>query len=286
MDMQKNLQSCLFISSALLFLGVSLIGCSSVGIRNASGNSVDDVYSTFINGDARLTCETSCSGAWGSSRRAQKAFHDNELWRDLAFSVAKVGFQSDQSYYYLGRAAEGLGHTEAARIYYKLALTRVHKCDGGWINNCDGFVFPRDVNTRLLTIEDAINKKSAIKNEQDKAEKEKMDTLKKPEINYPGNSEIKYPENITNDAEKKTDKNLAKASAPNSARGSKINSNQTQDKNKPKNKTTKTSPNNLAQKGNKAKQEEENKKQNEANKIETEPTQKPTPIRVRSVLEL
>ncbi len=91
-----------------------------------------------------MNCDTSCAGSWGYSRKTFKGLYEQKLWKDLAIEVARVGFRSDQTYFYLGQAAEGLGNTEAARTYYKLGLVS-HKCNGFVVNNCDGFVFPKDI---------------------------------------------------------------------------------------------------------------------------------------------
>jgi len=146
--MYKQISCSLKYLITITSLSSILFGCASAGIQSKSGEKVDDVYSAFSSGDARLTCGVSCSGASGSSRGKQKGFYFNNLWHDLALEVARVGFASDQSYFYLGRAAEGLGYREAAITYYKLALLVDFKC-GGWINVCDGLDFPSDINARL-----------------------------------------------------------------------------------------------------------------------------------------
>jgi hypothetical protein len=68
----------------------------------------------------------------------------------LAAEVARIGYRINQSYFYLGRAAEGLGHVEAARTYYELALASPMRC--GQIEvfkTCDGLIFPDDALFRL-----------------------------------------------------------------------------------------------------------------------------------------
>lgn len=135
----------------LAFVAVAtslLYGCASSGIQTPAGEQVTNVIAAFERGEARLTCEVSCSGAWGATRKEAKMLHDQGLWSDLAIEVAKVGFKADQTYFYLGRAAEGLGHTEAARTYYKLGLASSFKC-AGIFNNCDGLVFPGEILTAI-----------------------------------------------------------------------------------------------------------------------------------------
>lgn len=102
-------------------------------------------------GAVRLHCEAACTLRWNARSRHLKALHDNKLWMDLANEVREVDHVSDLSYYYLGRAAEGLGHTQAAATYYRLALSYLYRCDG-WFSGCDGFDFPRDIRVRLSAL--------------------------------------------------------------------------------------------------------------------------------------
>jgi len=160
--MYKQIPTSLKYLITITSLACILSGCVSAGIQSKSGEKVDDVYSVFSSGEARLTCSVSCSGASGSSRGKQRGFYFNSLWLDLALEVARVGFSSDQSYFYLGRAAEGLGYREAAITYYKLALLADFKC-GGWINVCDGLDFPSDINARLEPLNLQVAKEAAEK---------------------------------------------------------------------------------------------------------------------------
>lgn len=131
-------------SAIIAVCGLMIYGCASNGIQTSTGEQATNVISAFEHGEARLNCEVSCSGAWGSARRQAKKLYEQGLWKDLAIEVAKVGFKADQTYFYLGRAAEGLGHTDAARTYYKLGLASSYKC-AGILNNCDGLVFPSEI---------------------------------------------------------------------------------------------------------------------------------------------
>lgn len=127
-----------------------IIGCASKGSYTPSGAYIKDIDKSLQSGDIRLICDTSCSGAWGAKRKQLKGLYENELWKDLALTVGKLGFRSDQTYYYLGRSAEGLGYIDAARTYYKLSKAS-YKCHG-FINNCDGLIFPKAVDMRLNSL--------------------------------------------------------------------------------------------------------------------------------------
>lgn len=136
---------CKFLCVALL---LGLGGCASKSIPNAPQVDSSIQSNEFKSGTVRLHCESACTLRWSVKSQKLKALHDNKLWMDLANEVRDIDYLSDLSYYYLGRAAEGLGHPEAATTYYRLALAYLHRCEG-WISGCDGFDFPRDIKVRL-----------------------------------------------------------------------------------------------------------------------------------------
>ena len=93
-----------------------LTGCAQTGPRNAAGAEVTDVMAVFRSGELRLTCDTSCAGAWGTHRREAKGYYTARLWPDLVGVIAKVGMRVDSGYFYLARAAEGLQHPLELRL--------------------------------------------------------------------------------------------------------------------------------------------------------------------------
>lgn len=126
-----------------------------------------------------MSCDATCAVSWGATRNQVKTLHDNELWNHLAIEVSRVGYKVDLAYYYLGRAAEGLGYNNSATVYYNLALANIYECDG-IINTCDGFVFPRDLRKRLDFIE-ALEISKKLANEE-KLTEEGKNELKDQEI--------------------------------------------------------------------------------------------------------
>lgn len=102
--------------------------------------------------------------AWdfGVKRKTLKALHDSGAWGQLALETIRLMNDYDLSYYYLARASEGLGLSETAKKYYFLALNS-RKCDG-LINNCDGFIFPKDINSRIQFLKDNPSTPSLIFN--------------------------------------------------------------------------------------------------------------------------
>jgi S1-C subfamily serine protease len=130
----------------LLLLG--LFGCAHETTPRVPHVASTSPAIELRSGSIRLNCESLCALRWKANSQHLKALHDNKLWTDLSNQVRDLDHLSDLSYYYLGRAAEGLGHTDAAMVYYRLALTYLHRCDG-WLSECDGFDFPKDIRVRL-----------------------------------------------------------------------------------------------------------------------------------------
>jgi len=141
------------VSSAWRYTGWALllsafIGCSHVPSQRSADSASAESLDEFNNGTLRLLCETTCVIRWNANSRHLKALHDSKVWLDLAKEVSRIDYPTDLSYYYLGRAAEGLGRPEAAAIYYRLAMSHLHRCQR-WSTDCDGFDFPKDIRVRL-----------------------------------------------------------------------------------------------------------------------------------------
>ena len=136
----KILKKYLFPLLMLILLG----GCAT------TTKQTPESYASFSRGEARLSCGVSCSGSWGYSRKQAKSFYEYASWADLSKLVIEIGYENQLSYFYLGRAAEGLGYVNAARIYYSYASSS-KPCDA-LLNNCDGFNFPAEINLRLASL--------------------------------------------------------------------------------------------------------------------------------------
>jgi hypothetical protein len=130
-------------------IAVAAWGCATDGPRDPAGVPITNSLAALESGEIRLTCAASCAGSYGACRKLLRARYDRQQWKDLAVEVARIGYRINQSYFYLGRA-EGLGHVEAARTYYLLALASPMKCSQGEVfGTCDGLVFPDDALSRL-----------------------------------------------------------------------------------------------------------------------------------------
>lgn len=99
---------------ALLLLG--LAACAPV--QTMSPEFRAQTLNGLRSGTINLDCGASCAWGWVNERERMRAFDAAGDWESLALRVAQVGYQKDLAYYYLGRAAEGLGYREAALAYY------------------------------------------------------------------------------------------------------------------------------------------------------------------------
>ena len=138
-----------YLAALAISVVLLLSGCTSGGVQDDAGRPVTDVYSVFQHGDVRLRCGPSCAFAWGSNRAQLSALYQAQLWKDLALKVSDVNFEADLSYFYLGKAAEGLGFNSAANIYYRLSNATRYKCPE---SQCSGIVLPKEANAGLARI--------------------------------------------------------------------------------------------------------------------------------------
>jgi hypothetical protein len=121
-----------FFTKTLLAIVVSagLSGCATyAGIKDDTGVPVVDVLTTIKQGKARLPCKSfGCLTAIRNSSANIVSLDGNRSWTELATEIARVGYSCDMTYFYLGRAVEGLGYESAAATYYRLALSEVTTC--------------------------------------------------------------------------------------------------------------------------------------------------------------
>jgi hypothetical protein len=88
-------------------------------------------------GKLNLDCGEKCRFTWGAQVPKIHVLDISERWTDLAVRVMQIGYGSDLAYYYLGQAAQGLGHQKAAIAYYTYSLglstgpNALVKCEAG-----------------------------------------------------------------------------------------------------------------------------------------------------------
>jgi predicted aspartyl protease len=101
----------------------------------------------FAAGDADLNCRTlGCLLSY--DRPGLKSMYDDQDWTDLAQKLLLYKEDENQSWFYLASAAEGLGHYDAAQIYYFDSLLAPLRCEDH-INICDGLDLPNLIFARI-----------------------------------------------------------------------------------------------------------------------------------------
>jgi len=70
-------------------------------------------------GKPNLDCGIDCYWSFSHNSDTLSMLHNAGQWQELAVRTMQIGHQNDAAYYYLGRAAEGLGYLRAAETYYQ-----------------------------------------------------------------------------------------------------------------------------------------------------------------------
>jgi hypothetical protein len=137
----------------LLLLAVLpfLAGCNVVAVGHQDPAAKAEAIAAFRAGQAQFDCGQglSCAVRWSAAKSAANRLMLGERWDDVADVVLGAGYEQDLTWFYLGVAAEGLGQTGAARIYYDNAVRRSlygagYSCVSAGMMTCDGVRLPQD----------------------------------------------------------------------------------------------------------------------------------------------
>jgi hypothetical protein len=82
---------------------------------------IDELLRRLQAGEPMLDCRLACLDAWRAKRVMALVMNETRRWQELAVLVMQTGYTDDLTYFYLGRAAEGLGYPEAAKTYYQIS---------------------------------------------------------------------------------------------------------------------------------------------------------------------
>jgi hypothetical protein len=82
---------------------------------------IDELLRRLQTGEPMLDCRLACLDAWQANRPTALILNETRRWQELAVLVMQTGYTDDLTYFYLGRAAEGLGYREAAKTYYQIS---------------------------------------------------------------------------------------------------------------------------------------------------------------------
>jgi hypothetical protein len=147
------------IAITALLLGCLLGGC----VTPITEENAGDKYDKFVSGTLRLRTDLGRVGnnIWFADGMYQAVAKRD--WAGLAKITIEAGSGDDIGYFYLGVAAEGLGHIDAAREYYRLSIqasvTQKFPTQCTYANGanylgqqCHGLVLPRDAQSRLAAL--------------------------------------------------------------------------------------------------------------------------------------
>jgi hypothetical protein len=146
--------------------GLLPIACAPV-IHGLPAKTEAQTAEQFNRGEVVLDCRVACAGNWNANRPELLRRYIARNWSGLADLVIRTGFQEDLAYFYLGRAAEGLGENEAALNYYRVAGSLATgpdpslKCHGG-SDLCDGFTLPQELYARIQIVRTAMGKNRPV----------------------------------------------------------------------------------------------------------------------------
>jgi hypothetical protein len=127
--------------------------------QQAGATSIPKHLLDFANGKAEMITPgwtTGFAAAWaaGSNGYLTKSLHDSGQWKTLAAVVLKDKYGDNLGWYYLGRAAEGMGLCDTAEHYYKISKERSEKFETRCLSiACHGFKLPDLLEERLRAVE-------------------------------------------------------------------------------------------------------------------------------------
>ena len=137
-----------------------LAGCATTAV-DATDAATTARYEAFKSGNVVLPMGTLEAAEWTINRQNAYNLLAASRWRELADLVQRKSINNDLAWYYLGRAAEGLGQTDLARTYYQRSVERTksdkysQRCQGKVMSTCDGFDFPDVAQSRLASLQAA-----------------------------------------------------------------------------------------------------------------------------------
>jgi hypothetical protein len=115
----------------------------------------DELLRRLQAGEPVVDCGLPCREAWRANRTTALLLDETRHWRDLALLVMRIGYINDLTYYYLGRAGEGLGFPDAAKTYYQISVRLTSAgitCTTEGANYCNGQVFPAAAQAQLASL--------------------------------------------------------------------------------------------------------------------------------------
>jgi len=141
-------------------LVVAAFGIAATGCASQFGEATPErraaMLHDFRDGKAELNCRLACQLTYDHALASLHVMHQTQDWAGLAENVLRIGYSSDLSYYYLGRAAEGLTYPKAALHYYQisggLATTDERGARCAASAQCNGIELPSALKPRIAAV--------------------------------------------------------------------------------------------------------------------------------------
>jgi hypothetical protein len=137
---------------------LSLLTARATAIPPARPETDGQALEQLRTSKAALDCGQSCAEAWRNDRSELTTHYSAGDWRELALLVMQTNHRQDLAYFYHGRAAEGLGESASASVYYKTAealatgTDETAKCAAS-PEGCNGLNLLTEVLTRIQIVE-------------------------------------------------------------------------------------------------------------------------------------
>jgi hypothetical protein len=160
---------CFIISRLFRILGKLALILLFVACSPKYNTITPELHSQLTNdlkiGTLNLNCQFECDWSWLGKFNEMVAPHNAKQWESLAVLVMQVGHEKDIAYYFLGRAAEGMGYKQAAKTYYQRSAqlpgdnVNLHHCRS-LDNGCAGIDLSTLIPSRLDAIQDSFKPKT------------------------------------------------------------------------------------------------------------------------------
>ncbi len=151
---------CLRVAVSAFAVMSGLAGCGMVPVGYQDPAAQAAAMAAFRAGQASFACGQGlqCAVRWSAAKSAASRLAQSERWDDVADVVLGAGYEQDLTWFYLGLAAEGLGQTQAARVYYDNSIRRTlygsgYSCLAAGMMSCDGVRLPEDAQRMLAGLD-------------------------------------------------------------------------------------------------------------------------------------
>jgi hypothetical protein len=133
-----------------MLVALALSGCAAPSPPMPESEAI----ALLRSGRQLLRCHEACLPAWQEAEPKAELLARSRSWGPLAALVLDVDYQDDLTFYYLGRAAEGLGFASAAASFYaqSVQLSGTSASCTSLSRQCGGVSLPQAAASRLAML--------------------------------------------------------------------------------------------------------------------------------------